>query len=59
MHNNSVLFQDKLSKMLSTTDGGAWTLTPDRLMGLSHFRPALDRMTPLRREYCRNSRGTI
>ncbi|CAN0533755.1 unnamed protein product, partial [Laminaria digitata] len=48
--NNPVLFQDKLSKMLSTSDGGIWTLTVDRLVGSSYLRPAFDRMSPLRRE---------
>ena len=52
IHNNPVLFQDKVSKVLSTTDGGSWALTPDRATpsGLSHRRPELDSMTPLRRE---------
>ena len=53
MHNNPVLFQDKVSKVLSTTDGGIWALTPDdpAISGLSHLRPVLDRRTPLRREW--------
>ena len=52
IHNNAVLFQDKLVKALNTTDGGVWAPTPDHpsLTGLSHHRPSLDRMTPLRSE---------
>ena len=52
IHNNAVPFQDEMVKVISTTVGGVWALTPDRpnLTGLSHHRPSLDRMTPLRRE---------
>ena len=52
IHNNPVLFQDKVSRVLSNTDGGVWALTPDRpaASGRSYLRPELDSMTPLRRE---------
>ena len=59
--NNAFLFQDKMVKVLSTTDGGVWALTPHRsnLTGLSHHRPSLDRMTPLPWDCCRRSKGII
>ena len=52
IHNNPVLFQDKVSRVLSNADGGVWALTPDRpaASGLSYLRPEVDNMTPLRRE---------
>ena len=52
MHNNPVLFQDKVAEVLSPTDGGTWALTPDRpaVSGFFHLRSMLDRMAPLRRE---------
>ena len=57
--NNAVLFQGKLAKVLSMTDGGVWALTLDRpsSSGLSHHRPSLDHMTPLRRELLQDVLG--
>ena len=41
VHNNALLFQHKVSEVLSTTDGGIWALMSDRptISGLSHLRP--------------------
>ena len=56
IYNNPVLFQDKVSRVLSNADGGVWALTPDRpaASSLSYLRPEdrpeVDNVTPLRRE---------
>ena len=52
IHNNPVLFQDKVASVLSNANGGVWALTPDRrtVSGPSLLRPELDSMTALRRE---------
>ena len=59
IHTSAVLFQDKVSKVLSTTDGGAWALTADSFdaAGSVHYRPPLDKMTPLRRELLQDMIG--
>lgn len=64
VHNSAVLFQDKIAKVFSTTDGGIWALIQDRpsISGLSHFLPELDRLTPLQwellQELTRDNVGT-
>ena len=56
IYNNPVLFQDKVSRVLSNADGGVWALTPGcpAASGLSYLRPEdrpeVDNVTPLRRE---------
>ena len=46
IHNNPVLFQDKVARVLRNAD----TADGPTVSGLSHLRPELDRMTPLRRK---------
>lgn len=64
IHNSPVLFQDKVSKVLSATDGGIRALTPDRsvALALSHLHRELDRIAQLRselpQEYMGNHLGT-